>query len=1727
MKSMQERLSTIQRPLSGAQKGIWAALQLDPGSCLFHQAHYFDIAGPIDPALMTEAISKAVFEMDALNIEIVDTPDGPRQFRPQRNRWSVPFIDLSTESAPLATAKAWMNRDMASAATLSQWPYFNFALFKLAPHRFLYYVRVHHIVGDGASALILAERVAALYAALSSGRVPPSDRRPSWFETLDAEQEYRRSEGFARDRAYWMNRMKGWQGPETLSGRPPSQTATCLRHTEDLPKQLVQKLNDAAASAGVSFSQLLVASIAAYIFRWRGHRDVALDTVVTARIGTDARRAFGSMSNVLPLRLELMPEQSIRDLVSLTAKRFRELLRHQRYRGEDVSSDAGIRRSTIGLGGTFVNIMPFDYDLDFGGHRATEHMLSTGPVNDMEIWIYTGLNRGDVRVTLNANALHYGKEDVEKHFSRLLLVFSQFDVAEFGRSLSQIEIITQEECDTLLSMGASRAELDTFFPVSHLLTAQVARHPDAIAVQSGGIEKSFAELNVESDQLASYLRRAGVGPGEVVAISIERSTLLLVALLGILKAGAAFLPLASGVPLARTKVILADAKPDLILCTARTVEQLPTGLSIPHLDITKPWSAEGAAVQQVHAGPSRCDALLPSHPAYIIYTSGSTGAPKGVVIHQGALLAFFRSIARRIVFHPGDRHLAITSIAFDISILELLLPLFSGARVVIATDAEAQDPRKLADLAAQADVTSMQATPSFWKMMIAHDAGMLERLRVMTGGEALTHRLANELLTATPIVWNLYGPTEATIWATLQRLKDSDLSRPEGDTIGIGIPLDVVRVYVLDATLKPVPVGAAGELYIAGPTVALGYLNRPGVTAERFVADPFGAPGARMYRTGDLACWRADGSLSFLGRADHQIKIRGHRIEPGEIEMRLSSHPDVREAVVVARDQDGDSQLVAYVIPRGDYVTESIDQRAALKEWQATYSGMYGAAVRSLDQVDAAVWRDSYSGQAIPPDEMKIWTEETVRCIRSFQAKRILDIGCGTGALMRCLAPGLDEYIGLDFASEPLDLLRSSFMQFDVTNHVRLRQGAADDLAFLDDQSIDLVILNSVVQYFPDADYLMRVLAEAVRVVRDGGAIFLGDVRNLNLLSAYHTSVQMFRAPPDMRIAELRQRVEAAKRSEKELIVAPSFFQQLTSHWARIGHVTIAPKPGAYSNELSRFRYDATIHIRAGKVAIASPDTWLNWDRSGVWMSVLEDALRERPGMSVGLRGVRDGRNSGAVLADELLWSHPSAVGDIAELRARASCAEGGYPSTLRTLADRLQADFQWTTIGVGGVNDGIFNPRWDVLESRADNADDYRQFTNRPGRTMGYVELGARLKMFVSEALPEYMVPSFVVSLPSWPLTTSGKLDRSALPVPSRNGTADVHPPRNALEETLCAMFAGMLGLEGVGINDDFFELGGDSIAATRLAGRIQAILNKEISSRSIFETPTVSSLAAVLDAQAPASRVPAIELGTEFARHHHIRRSGKRLPLICIHPVTGLAWSYVGLAKHVANDRPIVGLQARGLDGHYDLRADLAGVVADALDDLKSIQPSGPYHLLGWSFGGMVAQRMACELQRGGEQVNLLSLLDSYPAGFTSAAAQKDGDNGRRWLEAVGLKHSSEEYVGGVAGCLAALEAADHALAGIGSEQLLCLLNVFTNNRHLASTQVPTPLFDGDILLFTAAEGNSDKNNPSSLGALWRPHCTGRVLDHPIRARHYQMCDASPLEAIGRILNSQLLMA
>ena len=954
--------------------------------------------------------------------------------------------------------------------------------------------------------------------------------------------------------------------------------------------------------------------------------------------------------------------------------------------------------------------------------------------------------------------------------------------------------------------------------------------------------------------MAHLLAAAGAGPGECVALLFSRSAEAILAILAVLKTGAAYLPIDPAHPAARIEFVLADATPIAAITTAELAGRLE-GHDLNDLvviDVHDP---------AVESQPSTAlPAPGPHDIAYLIYTSGTTGVPKGVAVTHHNVTSLLASLdaglPRAGVWSQCHTY------AFDVSVWEIFGALLRGGRLVVVPEPVTRSPKELHALLVAENVSVLTQTPSAVAVLSTEG---LESAALAVVGEACPGEVVDRWAPGRVMV-NAYGPTESTMCVAIS----APLTAGSG-TPPIGSPVSGAALFVLDGSMRPVPAGVVGELYVAGRGVTYGYLRRAGLTASRFVACPFGGPGTRMYRTGDLVCWQDDGQLRYMGRADEQVKVRGYRIELGEIEAALAAHPRVAQAAVVTHTATAtpntgdpntgapntgegvnDKRLVGYVVLDQEMVLVREPEREAqlVQQWHgvydAQYSGSAGASAVSGAGLgeDFEGWNSSYTGAPIPLEQMREWRAAAVDRIRDLGPRRVLEIGVGSGLLLTQLAPDCVEYWGTDFSAPTIESLQAAVASQPWANRVWLRVQSAEVADGLPQGHFDVVVLNSVVQYFPSAGYLLDVLAVAMQLLAPGGALFVGDVRNLSLLRAFTTGMLCADTTGGEDPAALvLERVRREILAEQELLLAPEFFAALPQHLADIAAVEVQLKQMPSVNELSGYRYEvvlrkAPVAVRSLAQLPAEP-----WERFGS-LTRLGEYLQSQQLPELRVTGVPHG----GIWPDVAMVQALAEAGDrvpVSELRARISAPDAVSPHQCRLLGQELGYATAVTWSPTAGLMDLIYTHAAESALS------DLYLPTARVGSLAGYVndpsaiERAAELRGFVGGALPEFMVPAAIMVLESLPLTVNGKLDRRALPAPEFVSGVAYRAPRDQRDRVLAALFGEVLGVARVGIDDGFFDLGGHSLSATRLMARVRAELGVEVPIRVLFDAPTVAGLA------------------------------------------------------------------------------------------------------------------------------------------------------------------------------------------------------------------------------------------------------------------------------------------
>lgn len=910
--------------LTAAQSGMWFAQQLDRENATFLTGQYVELTGPINVSRLQVSVNQAFAELPELTARMGIDDDNVWQ---QPGAWAV---DCSAEHVSAEQALIRMRTVLATPVDLTQTPGVGGAIYLLSPTSAYLFLWAHHVLLDVYGYTLLERRIAALYSAAEADREPPRARFGHIDTLTESDADYRTSAQFAADREFWTSELALAALATTPATTPPptvsSVASTVLSVAVSTPKAVIECLDERSRAAGGSWIDVVTAATSAYLARVGSRSDVVLGFPSMNRIGLPAANVVTTAMNVLPLRVQVSPAQTLGELAESVRSALARQRRHTRYRGEDIHRDLMLPADSPGVVGPSINVTPFGDTLKFGALVGAVHSLARGPVRDLA-FIARRDNDGNLEIRIDADADRYTESQVRRHaeaVSQILTATAQCDDPKIGA----IELLDAHTRAEVVFDAPAQAQARD---VMELFDDQVRTRGDELALVAGDERLTYREFADRVNDLAGQLVARGAREETGVALALARTTEMVVAVMAVLRTGAAYIPLDPQFPQSRLDYMLDDAKPAILLTTNEFAQRvtIPTGTA------TALWTAEGLTWRgSAGNGDAGSEVLeLPPVPrptatAYTIYTSGSTGKPKGVVIERRALASFTREGARLARIGADTRLLAVTTLSFDIAVLELIVPLTQGAAIILADDEGARDPGVLARLLAEESVTLMQATPSLWGAVVGmHPAPDLSAIDVAVGGEALPATLAATLAERTRRTINMYGPTEATVWCT---------STPVTTTpwIGsIGLPYGGTGVRVLDGYLQPVAPGVAGELYVTGEQLARGYRGRVDLTSTRFVADPSSSdPGTVMYRTGDLVRWH-EGIVQYLGRTDDQVKVRGHRIELGDVETALATSHGVDQAVAVVRqDNAGTAQLIGYVTAKFGADVNPATVRSALAE---------------------------------------------------------------------------------------------------------------------------------------------------------------------------------------------------------------------------------------------------------------------------------------------------------------------------------------------------------------------------------------------------------------------------------------------------------------------------------------------------------------------------------------------------------------------------------------------------------------------------------------------------------------------------------------------------------------------------------------------------------------------------------------------------------------------------
>ena len=935
------------------QQRLWFIDQLMPGTTLYNLPAVVSLTGTLDITALHRSFNEVVRRHETLRTTFFSVDGQPQQLIAPTLDLSIPLVDLSQLPAHHrdAETRRLITQQAALPFDLSAGPLLRVSLLRLAPDEHVVMLTIHHIVSDGWSMGVLIQEISSLYTAFSHGATSPlAELAVQYADYAHWQRQHLSGEVLDEQLAYWRDQLRetGVLELPTDRPRPAVQThhGSTINHL--LSPELTAQLQQLSQREGATLFMTLLAAWQTLLMRYSGQCDISVGTPVAGRTRAEVEPLIGFFVNTLVLRTGMTKELSFREAVQRVREVCLGAYAHQDVPFEMLVEQLQPARSLshsplfqvmFALQNTPVQSLNLP-----GVTLERVEVESRTAIYDLTLAMAEG--ETGLLASMEYNTDLFDEATISRmlrHYERLLSRV----VSDPQQRLSEMPVLSDAEEHQLLVEWNRTAQDFPALCIHQLFARQVERTPDAVALIFEDQQLSYRELNARANQLAHLLHQRGVGAESLVGVMLERSPEMVVALLGILKAGGAYLPLDPSYPPARLAFMLEHSQATLLLTQSSLAERLPAHHGdLLLLDTDWPLVSQYGTENP----PPR---VMAENLAYVIYTSGSTGQPKGVMIPHGALSNFLHTMGQRPGLSASDTLVAVTSLSFDIAGLELYLPLVTGARVVVVSRETAMDGGRLGAAIRDSGASVMQATPATWRMLVESGWEGLGGVRVLCGGEALTQKLAEELVGVGGEVWNMYGPTETTIWSAVEEVGGSGGSgQGVSGIVTIGRGIGNTEVYVMDGEMRIVPVGVRGELYIGGAGLARGYKGGAEQTAERFVPHPYARQaGERLYRTGDMVRWLSDGRLEYIGRGDGQVKVRGYRIELGEIEAVLRRHESVREAVVIARDEatGGGKRVVSYCVMAEGAEVSAAQLREHVRGVLPEY--MVPAAVVLLDEM--------------------------------------------------------------------------------------------------------------------------------------------------------------------------------------------------------------------------------------------------------------------------------------------------------------------------------------------------------------------------------------------------------------------------------------------------------------------------------------------------------------------------------------------------------------------------------------------------------------------------------------------------------------------------------------------------------------------------------------------------------------------------------------------------------
>lgn len=1455
-------------PLSFAQERLWFLDHLNPENPFYNTPIALNFKGSLNKEALQKSLAAIVERHEILRTHFPLVEGKPIQvLKPHSDvvtKLSITDFSVYPERKRKDLLNKLISEQEKFKFNLKTGPLFHYQLIILQNESFILLINLHHIITDGWSAGIFIKEVSALYSSFlhhTSSNLPALLVQYADFSVW--QRTWFKGDILETQRHYWKEKLQG--APQVLEIpsdylRPAINTYQGSHESFRLTSKLTQKINELCRDLQVTPFMLYLTAYAILLGKYSHQDDIIIGSPIANRNQAQIEPLLGFFVNTLALRINMEGNPTFASLLSQIKQTTLDAYSHQDFPFENLIELLRIERDMtrnplVQMSLAFQNAPKPNFNLENITIDLLEFETKTVRFDlEFHLWEEDGQLTGK---------LYYYKDLFKKATVKRFLNYFQTllnaIVAAPTMPISDYNLLSKADVKNLLVKWNQTEQTFSSECVHELFEHQVKLTPEAIALKYGHASLTYRVLNQRANQLAHYLISITSAKTEnFIGIYLNRSIEMVIAILGVLKAGMAYVPFDPKYPKNRLDYMIADSKIKYLITQNQYRDSFSDLVPCIYVDD----DAEKIALL-----PEKNLAIrLPQEAlAYVIYTSGSTGQPKGTLLTHQGLVNYLTWAKAYYKSKDGNGAPVQISISFDATITCLYLPLLSGKAVDLLSPENELSELSYA-LAQNRQYSLVKLTPAHLRVLqqqADQPAYSDSSANVFViGGEALTASHIEFWQKNAPSIRlvNEYGPTESVVGCCIYEIENQTYPYH----IPIGRPIANTKLYVLDDALNLSPIGIPGELHISGVGLAKGYLNNPELTNAKFILNPFDKnPESRFYKTGDLVRYLPDGNLEFLGRIDDQLKLNGYRIELEEIESVIRNYPQARDtAVSVLKGKNAKQQLVSYVVPdfSNDTVVTAPDDTTIVKQWLAVFQSSYEQSTTASDlKFNLAGWTSSYSGKAISNDAMAEWVEETVTTIHTYAPRNVLEIGCGTGLLLSRIAPTCEEYWATDFSINVIAAIEKLKTQDVSLSSVRLFNQPAHEFIHIPENYFDTIVINSVIQYFPSIDYLLIVLKKAITTLKPGGRIICGDIRHLGLLPAFYASKALYKSEyPGFTAIQLEQKIAQSFWSEEELVINPRFFEGLTNLHPSISGAEILLKRGVHDNEMVKYRYDAVIHVQS-QADIRDRIEWQNWDSRNSLQTVkaiLKACLKE-PEKITGFKSIPNLRLKLDLGLVKWLKKVPGM--DLVSSYKTSSekyTEDGIDPEIFWKLGEELSLCvrlFLNTSKDNGSYDVVFWNPKLNISPVFSTHHNEnlpWEQYANNLVQNKRFHSFVSDLRHFLQDWLPHYMVPSTFILIPHIPLTSSGKIAYRTLEMLTinreENSTGKYMPPQSENEKKLAQIWSEILEIEKIGINDNFFELGGDSILSIQIISRANQ-LGLGLNLKQFFQNQTIASLASV----------------------------------------------------------------------------------------------------------------------------------------------------------------------------------------------------------------------------------------------------------------------------------------